>query len=116
MSMPLDLAGHLAILNGGDAVAVEFRGGVIDLRFSGLRQALRLRGRFGRARRRDLLRRLREALGRADVELHVWVGGRRVGRLAGDSRATRLAAWLGVDPLEVGIWGVRPVRRRGAGG
>lgn len=101
MAVPLDLAGHLTILAGDLPIAVEFRGAVVEVRLPGLRPALAIGRRLGRARRRAWLRRLQAALGRADVELHIWVGRRRLGRLAGDSRPTRLAAWLGLDPIEI---------------
>src|SRR5690242_14791405 len=95
----LELSGHLAVLAGDEPIAVEFRGAVIEVRFSSLRQAWALRRRLDRPRRRAWLGATREALARADVELQVWVGHRYLGRLAGDSRPTRLAAWLGIDPL-----------------
>lgn len=112
MFNPLDLAGHLDIFAGGDPIAVEFRGDVIEVRFPSFRGAWALRRRLGRARLRAWLPGMQDALARADVELHIRVGRRRVGRLAGDSRTTRLAAWLGIDPIEIDPWVALRARSR----
>ena len=71
-----------------------------------LRAALALRGRMRRLERRAWIRRVQAALGRAGLELHIRVGRRQVGRLAADTRPGRLAAWLGLDPIELEV---RPV-------
>lgn len=110
----LELSGHLALLAGDDPIEVEFRGDVIEIRFPGIREAWSLRRRLDRPGRRALLRQVQGLLGRADLELQIWVGRRRLGRLAADSRPTRLAAWLGLDPLELdtrAAWNERGRRR-----
>ena len=45
-------------------------------------------------------------MGLAGLELHIRVGRRPVGRLAAGTRPGRLAAWLGLDPIELKV---RPV-------
>jgi hypothetical protein len=99
--------GHLTIVaDGGRPLRVEFRGDVVSLEIPDLRAALALRGRMRRRERRAWLRRVQAALGRAGLELHIRVGRRPVGRLAADTRPGRLAAWLGLDPVELEV---RPV-------
>jgi hypothetical protein len=99
----LELAGHLTILaDERDRIDVQFRGDVVavvlpDLR--GLRALRRKLPRPGRVWRE----RLRSDLSRAGLELQVWIGSRQVGRLAADTRAGRLARWLGLDPIELRI-------------
>jgi hypothetical protein len=107
MAAALDVLGHLTILaDGGRPLRVEFRGDVVSLEIPDLRAALALRGRMRRPERRAWLRRVQAALGRAGLELHICVGRRPVGRLAADTRPGRLAAWLGLDPVELKV---RPV-------
>src|SRR3954447_21560048 len=107
MAAGLDVLGHLTILAEGRlSLDVEFRGDVVALEIPDLRAALALRGRMRRPERRAWLRRVQAALGRAGLELHIRVGRRRVGRLAAGSRPGRLAAWLGLDPVELKV---RPV-------
>ena len=117
---PLAVLGHLTILGddaGAGRLSIEFRGGVVALELPDLRTALALRRKIPRAGRRAWLDRLRAALGHAGLEFLVEVGGLRVARLAADTRPGRLAAWLGLDPMEVEL---RPVlailaRRRRSG-
>src|SRR5918998_6484035 len=107
MAAALDVLGHLTIVaDGGRPLRVEFRGDVVALEIPDLRAALALRGRMRRSERRAWLRRVQAALGRAGLELQVRVGRRLVGRLAADTRPGRLAAWLGLDPVELKV---RPV-------
>src|ERR671912_572010 len=107
MTAALDVLGHLTILaDGGRPLRVEFRGDVVALELPDLRAALALGGRMRRPERRAWLRRVQAALGRAGLELHIRVGRRQVGRLAADTRPGRLAAWLGLDPVELKV---RPV-------
>ncbi len=107
MTAALDVLGHLTILaDGGRPLRVEFLGDVVALEIHDLRAALALRGRMRRPERRAWLLRAQSALGRAGLELHIRVGRRQVGRLAADTRPGRLAAWLGLDPMELKV---RPV-------
>src|SRR3954454_20726622 len=102
MAAVLDVLGHLTILDdGGRPLRVEFRGDVVDLEIPDLRAALGLRGRMGRSERRAWWRRVQAALGLAGLDLHIRVGRRPVGRLAAGTRPGRLAAWLGLDPVEL---------------
>ena len=102
MAAALDVLGHLTIVaDGGRPLRVEFCGDVVSLEIPDLRTALALRDRTRRPERRAWLRRVQAALGLAGLELHIRVGGRPVGRLAADSRPRRLAAWLGLDPVEL---------------
>ena len=101
------MLGHLTILaDGVRPLRVEFRGDVVALEVPDLRAALALRSRMRRPERRAWLRRVRAALGLAGLELHIRVGRRQIGRLAADTRPGRLAAWLGLDPMELKV---RPV-------
>ncbi len=107
MAAALDLLGHLTILaDGGRPLRVKFLGDVVALEIPDLRAALALRRRMRRPERRAWLRRVQAALGRAGLELHIRVGQRQVGRLAAGTRPGRLAAWLGLDPVELKV---RPV-------
>ena len=107
MAAALDVLGHLTIVaDGGRPLRVEFRGDVVSLEIPDLRAALALRGRMRRGERRAWLRRVQAALGRAGLELHIRVGRLQVGRLAAGTRPGRLAAWLGLDPVELKV---RPV-------
>ena len=107
MATALDVLGHLTIVaDGGKPLRVEFRGDVVALEIPDLRAALALRGRMRRPERRAWLHRAQGALGRAGLELHIRVGRLQVGRLAAGTRPGRLAAWLGLDPVELKV---RPV-------
>ena len=102
MAAALDVLGHLTIVaDGGRPLRVELRGDVVSLEIPDLRAALALRGRMRRPERRAWLRRVQAALGRAGLEMHIRVGRRPVGRLAAGSRPGRIAAWLGLDPVEL---------------
>jgi len=107
MTAGLDVLGQLTILaDGGTPFRVDFRGDVVALELPDLRTAFGLGGRMRRSERRAWLRRVQSALATAGLELHVRVGRRLVGRLAAGTRPGRLAAWLGLDPMELKV---RPV-------
>ena len=101
MTERLEILGRLTILGEkADRFAVEFRGDVVALTIPNVRAALALRRKMSRPRRRAWLLRSQELLTRAGLELQVWIGGRQVARLGAVTRSGRLAAWLGLDPLE----------------
>jgi hypothetical protein len=102
----LDVVGQLSVLADDDTpFSVEFRGGVIAVLLPDFGTARRLRARpaSGKGERRAMIRRIQSILARSGLELQVWVRGRRLGRLTGSSRSTRLASLLGVDPMEIRI-------------
>ncbi|KAJ3060757.1 hypothetical protein HK102_009370 [Quaeritorhiza haematococci] len=80
---------------------VDLRGATIDVVLPDLRTALHLRKRFSRDQRRAWASSTRSTMALTGLELRVWVRGRKVGRIAATSKRSRLAAWLGVDPLEL---------------
>src|SRR3954453_347296 len=104
MAAALDVLGHLTILaHGGRPLRVEFLGDVVALEIPDLRATLALRGRMGRSERRAWLRRVQGAVGLGGLELPTRGGRRQVGRLAAGTRPGRLAAWLGLDPVELKV-------------
>src|SRR5512135_682081 len=101
------------ILADDDRLRVEFLGDVVALDLPDLRTALALRRKLPRCERRAWLRRAQATLARADLELQVWVGRQQVGRLAAGTRPGRVAAWLGLDPMELKVRPLlTPVARR----
>ncbi len=99
----LEVAGQLTVLaDDGERIDVAFRGDVVTVSVADFRGLRGLRRRMPRPGR-GWLEQLRRELARAGLELQVWVGSRQIGRLAADSRAGRLARWLGIDPIELRI-------------
>lgn len=97
----LEVVGHLSILADDAPLQVEFRGEAIEVVLPDFRTALDLRKKFSRGERRAWLRSFQSTFGRMSLELRVLVRGHEIGRLKSTSRRGWLAAWFGVDPLEL---------------
>ncbi len=97
----LDVVGHLSILADDAAFQVEFGADAVEVVLPDLRTALHLFKTFSRDDRRAWARSVHSVVARTGRELRIWVKHRQVGRLAAASQRGWLAAWLGVDPLEV---------------
>ena len=103
MDPRLELAGGLDIESDAGLLHVAFRGDVVALELPDLKSARRLGRLMRRGPRRAWLRRTDHMLAQAGIVLQVWVASRQVGRLGAGTRPSRLARWLGLDPLEL-IW------------
>ena len=111
MPTALEVTGLLTVLGDSGSLRVEFQDDVIALVLPDLRSALALRRKLPRGARRAWLLRARDLLARTGLELQVWVGGRKVARLAGGTRSGLLAASLGLTPMELTLRSFLPAFR-----